>query len=104
MKKIWFSTLITLPTIAFAQSEASICINEIMQSNIDCLMIEHDFPDSWVELYNPTDDDIALKGYFLGTTNDVMSAYQFISSDTIYAHGYFLILCDNRLRTISRWF
>ncbi|MBQ3945011.1 MAG: lamin tail domain-containing protein [Alphaproteobacteria bacterium] len=94
MKKIWFSTLITLPTIAFAQSEASICINEIMQSNIDCLMIEHDFPDSWVELYNPTDDDIALKGYFLGTTNDVMSAYQFISSDTIYAHGYFLILCD----------
>lgn len=94
MKKIWFSTLITLPTIAFAQSEASICINEIMQSNIDCLMIEHDFPDSWVELYNPTDDDIALKGYFLGTTNDIMSAYQFISSDTIYAHGYFLILCD----------
>ena len=94
MKKFWFSTLISLPAIAFAQSEVSLCINEIMQSNIDYLMIEHDFPDSWVELYNPTDDDIALKGYYLGTTNDVTAAYQFISSDTIYAHEHILILCD----------
>lgn len=28
-------------------------INELMQSNIDCIMDDlNDFPDSWVELYN----------------------------------------------------
>ena len=31
-------------------------INELMQSNIDCVMDDiNEFPDSWVELYNPTD-------------------------------------------------
>ena len=36
---------------------AQLVINEIMQSNIECTMDDiHEFPDSWVELYNPTDD------------------------------------------------
>ena len=94
MKKNLLSILFCLPAIAVAQPEASLCINEIMQSNIDCLMIEHDFPDSWVELYNPTDDDIALKGYYLGTSDDITTAYQITSADTIRAKSHLLIYCD----------
>gem|GEM_PF-5620881 len=44
-------------------------INEIMQSNIDQLMVEHDFPDSWVELYNPTGKAINFKRYRIGKSH-----------------------------------
>ena len=100
MEKTLFSFLVCLPTLATAATETSLCINEIMQSNIDCLMVEHDFPDSWVELYNPTDNDISLKDYYIGTSNDVTSAFQITSSSTIKAKGYLLILCDKESREL----
>lgn len=35
----------------------NLIINEIMQSNIDLIMDDlNEFPDSWVELYNPGPD------------------------------------------------
>ena len=80
MKKTLLSLLIYLPILASAQTEATLRINEIMQSNIDCIMVEHDFPDSWVELYNPTDDDISLKNYYIGTSRDATSAFQITSA------------------------
>ena len=94
MKKNLLSLLFIFPTIASAQTEASLCINEIMQSNIDCIMIEHDFPDSWVELYNPTDSVISLKDYYLGTSNDVSLAFQITSSSIIKAKSHLILLCD----------
>ena len=34
-------------------AHAQLIINELMQSNIDCIMDDiNEFPDSWVELYN----------------------------------------------------
>lgn len=37
-------------------ANAQLVINELMQSNIDCLMDDlKEFPDSWVELYNTSD-------------------------------------------------
>ncbi len=100
MKKSLLSLLIHLPILASAQTEATLCINEIMQSNIDCLMVEHDFPDSWVELYNPTDDDISLNNYYIGTTNDVTSAFQITSTSIIKAKSHILILCDKESRDL----
>ena len=94
MKKTLLSLLVCLPAVAVAQTETNLCINEIMQSNIDCLLTEHDFPDSWVELYNPTDADISLKGYYLGATSDVSSAYQITTDASIASKGYLLIYCD----------
>ena len=41
----------------FCQTKAQpkVVINEAMQSNVDFMMMDHDFPDSWVELYNGSD-------------------------------------------------
>lgn len=71
-------------------------INEIMQSNVDCLMVEHDFPDSWVELYNPTGKAINIKGYRIGKVPDLESSYLFPHSHNVPAHGYRLIYCDKK--------
>ena len=56
---------------------AQLVINEIMQSNVECIMDDiKEFPDSWVELYNPTDADINLKDYQISNKNKVKKAWQ----------------------------
>ena len=44
---------LALMTLAANNIRAQVVINELMQSNIDCIMDDiNEFPDSWVELYN----------------------------------------------------
>ena len=44
-----------------APGYAQLVINELMQSNIDCVMDDlKDYPDSWVELYNSGTTSIRL--------------------------------------------
>lgn len=71
----------------------NLCFNEIMQSNINALQMEHDFPDSWVELYNPTESAIVLDNYYIGTCNSISGAYK-ITNTSIKAKGYLVIPCD----------
>ena len=94
MKKTLFSFLVCLPSLAAAATETSLCINEIMQSNIDCYMINHDFPDSWVELYNPTSSAISLNNYYIGSSNNVSTAFQITQKVSIAPMGHILIYCD----------
>ena len=57
---ICMAMLLTMSTSALAEDATDnsgdhLIINELMQSNIDCWMDDlNDFPDSWVELYNPS--------------------------------------------------
>jgi hypothetical protein len=60
----------------FCRAADGIVINELMQSNIDCVFVDHEFPDSWVELYNGSSDSISLVGYRIGLENDFDSAYK----------------------------
>lgn len=72
----------------------NLIINELMQSNIDCIMDDlNDFPDSWVELYNPTNTVINLKDYKIGTKNNIGKAWQLPDAE-VSAHGYIIIYCD----------
>lgn len=72
----------------------SIVINELMQSNVDYLMVENDFPDSWVELYNTTDNDFNLQGCCIGLNNEISSAYKIPVDTVIPTKGHILIFCD----------
>ena len=76
---IW-SVLLSCLYIARIEAQTSVCINEIMQSNIDNLMENKDFPDSWVELYNPTDADVDLYGYCIGQDADLSQGTQWLIS------------------------
>jgi hypothetical protein len=44
--------ILTLSSSALLMAQGKIVINEFMQSNMDFMMVDRDFPDSWVELYN----------------------------------------------------
>lgn len=82
-------------TALFATTiHAQVMINEVMQSNIDCVMDDiNEFPDSWVELYNSGAVNINLNGYRIGLTEDVNEAYA-LPSKSLAAKGHVLIYCD----------
>jgi len=65
-----------------------------MQSNVDCLFVDHQFPDSWVELYNTDSSAISLTGWGFGETSDYSEAW--IVNNTLYipAKGFATIYLD----------
>lgn len=87
--------LLTLFLLLFNTSlKAQLLINELMQSNIDCIMDDlNDFPDSWVELYNAGQNDVDLGDYKLGITTDMTEAWT-LPSKNIAPGEYILIYCD----------
>ena len=91
-----------------SMSAQTLVINELMQSNVETLVDDiHEFPDSWVELYNPTDAAINLKDYKISNKNKEKKAWQ-LPDKTVGAGKYVVIYCDkegiedNRLHTDFR--
>ncbi len=95
MQKIYRSLLLSAITLAGSSSaSADLVINEIMQSNIDCIMDDlNEFPDSWVELYNPGPDAENLADYKIGTKDKVKKAYK-LPAKSVPAGEYIVIYCD----------
>ncbi len=80
---------------AFGSSvQAQVVINELMQSNIDCIMDDlNEFPDSWVELYNSGTEAVNLKDYKLGAKDKPGKAWQ-LPNQTLNAKSYVVVYCD----------
>ena len=75
-------------------SAQTLKINELMQSNVECIMDDiKEFPDSWVELYNPTDAPINLQDYKISNKDKEKKAYQ-LPEQSVPAGGYVIIYCD----------
>ena len=73
---------------------AQLCISELMQGNVDCLMDDlNDFPDSWVELYNPDSSADNLSNYSIGITPDANEAW-FLPNKTLGSNQYVVVYCD----------
>ena len=101
-KKIGYACMalmLTMNTAALADEETGnsgdhLIINELMQSNIDCWMDDlNDFPDSWVELYNPSSANIDLSNYSLGVVLDAGEAWK-LPSQTVAPGKYVIVCCD----------
>jgi len=83
--------LTTAGTNVYAQD---LVINELMQSNIDCIMDDIDeFPDSWVEIYNPTDQTVNLEDYRMSDKPNADNAWKF-PRRTIEPNGFVVVYCD----------
>ena len=103
MKKLFTAVvLLVMTTMSANAQDTHLVINELMQSNVECIMDDiHEFPDSWVELYNPTDDRINLGNYKIGTKNKADKAWQ-LPDSTIASKGHVVIFCDKEARTDRR--
>ncbi len=79
-------------------SHAQVVINELMQSNIDCIMDDlNEFPDSWVELYNSGTEPVNLQDYKLGVKDKADKAWQ-LPNQTLKAQAYVVVYCDKEAK------
>ena len=89
------SLLLSAALVAgFSSSSGQLVINEIMQSNIDLIMDDlNDFPDSWVELYNPSDQPADLSEYSIYDKDKPSKAYR-LPKATIAPRAHYVVYCD----------
>ena len=77
-------------------------INEIMQSNVECIMDDiKEFPDSWVELYNNSDQTVNLKDYKISNKNKEKKAWQLPDME-LKKGEYIIIYCDKEGKEDNR--
>ena len=93
MKKL-FSFFLALFILPVAMSADGLVINELMQSNVNCLYVDNEFPDSWVELYNASNKPLNIKGYGIGGSEKHSKAYLFTHDILIPANSYTVVYCD----------
>ena len=91
--KLLLSTICWATLSAQAQ-QPTLIINELMQSNVDCVMDDlNDFPDSWVELYNVGSEMVNLNNYRLGETDQAAEAWK-LPAMMLSPKQHVLVYCD----------
>lgn len=87
---LWF-----MPIGSMAEEASdSFVLNELMQSNIDCVMDDlKDYPDSWVELYNAGTTSIHLNRYSIGITANASEAWP-LPERIVHPNNRVLVYCD----------
>lgn len=83
-----------LCTLFVQTSYSQLVFNEIMHSNIDCVYDDGILPESWIEVYNPTDEIINTADYRLGTTKFYDEASKIFRIYGIFPLCYITITCD----------
>lgn len=91
-KTLYISILLCAVTCPGAS--ADVVINEIMQSNVNTLFYENEYPDSWLELYNDSAEQTNLSGYKVGVKDKASKGYTLPEGTVINAGGYLLVYCD----------
>ena len=96
MKRISLKKTTTALALAtsIATAPAQVVINELMQSNIDCVMDDiNEFPDSWVELYNSGTTSVNLNQYAISDKDNPDKAWK-LPGITLQPGKHILVYCD----------
>lgn len=95
MNKKYILALIGCTLLSGANTiSAELIINELMQSNIDCIKDDlNEFPDSWVELFNSGNSVEKLDEYLISDSDNIDKAYRLPSLD-VEPGGFIIIYCD----------
>ncbi len=80
-----------MPSLLMAQLR----INEVMQSNLTLIDDFNDFPSSWIELYNESDDSISLHRYSIESNKTIYT----IKTDTAIAPHDFILLYGDEVNS-----
>ncbi len=75
---------------------AQILFNEVMQSNVQCIIDEtNNYPDGWIELYNTSDQELDLQNFSIGCNG---SFCQIQCPCIIKPNGYCVFFTDKKIR------
>ncbi|MBR3531352.1 MAG: lamin tail domain-containing protein [Bacteroidaceae bacterium] len=82
-------------------NRAKVRINEVSSAN-DIYMNEYGKKSDWIELYNVTDEDIDLTGFYLSDNPQNPQKYQIgaeseVVNTMIPAHGFRIVWCDKQV-------
>ena len=73
----------------------SLIINEIQSSNVDMFVDPSFNYGAWVELYNPTDAPVSLRGIYVSDDPDNLTKHQLKHAAALPAKGYCVIWFDH---------
>jgi len=100
MNRIFFVTLflwIFVPSFL----SAKIWINELMQSNIDLIRDDlQEFPDSWIELYNDSDQAVNIQNWTISDDADYQKGWKITRSVIIAPKSHLLIYADKAAKDL----
>lgn len=89
-----YTSILFLCSFALAMpATAQITINEVMQANLHLKDDQNNLPESWIELFNNTDNAINLKNHYLRQGEH---AYRFNTDMLVPAQAYQIIYCDEQ--------
>ncbi len=96
----FFATAVfTSGVLIFANAHQDVVLNEVCTSNVSCCEdASGNYPD-WIEIYNPTGEDIDLSGYIVNKSTDLKKEKFIVPEGTIIAPGAFYLF--DPLFTIS---
>lgn len=78
---------------AYGEKGTHLLINEVVADNLSTLKDGNGVYSDWIELYNPTDHAISLKGYYLSDSKNELTKWAF-PDVSIDSGGYLIVFCD----------
>lgn len=89
--------LITIPLVGCQRQDngANLVINEVMSSNGQGITDSDGNYEDWLEIYNPNEQVVNLKGYYLSDKEDNLTKWQF-PEITIEGGGYLLVWASGK--------
>ena len=81
---------------AVREDENGVVINEVCSSNVSSVSDNSGEYSDWVELYNTSDKEVTLSGYYLSRRKGLNSGYA-IEDITISANGYALVFPELKI-------
>jgi hypothetical protein len=75
--------------------QSDIVINELLPVNVTIAPDQNGEFDDWIELYNKSNTERDISGYFLSDNKDHFSKWQFPSGTAIPGKGYLIIWADD---------
>lgn len=77
------------------QNSQGICINEVCSANIRVIQDEAHQGDDFIELYNPSEKEVSLEGWYLSDDKEKPKKYQ-LPQLTISGKGYLLLYANGQ--------
>lgn len=79
------------------QVQIDVVINELMASNTTTATDQDGEYDDWIELYNKSENEADLSGYYLTDNDNNLTRWRFPSGTVIAGNSYLIVWADSNL-------